>query len=258
MNRIAKLAILAFVACHVLPGQEKAATANPSVVRTLGQEVFLVKHRDPAEIVKIINFLGSGSKDAMMEANTIGSDIKAITVRDFPENVAAIKAAIEKLDVPLPEYAPIEVTMNVIWASNKEIKDMAGAPAVSHLSDVIDEISKIFKYKYFKEAAVITHTTKDNSASGKTVFGIPGEKHSLGYLPVFTWEMTADHSNRCAECIVSACFTVSYGGFNYNSAMQIKDAYVNLKNNEKVLLGTTTIGDLAMIVVVSAKEVSSF
>jgi hypothetical protein len=38
--------------------------------------------------------------------------------------------------------------------------------------------------------------------------------------------------------------------------MQIKDAYINLKNNERSLLGTTTIGDLAMIVVISTKAVS--
>jgi hypothetical protein len=256
MNRIAKLAILVFVACAALPGQEKAASANPSVVKTLSQEVFLVKHRDPAEIVKIINFLGSGSKDALMEANTIGSDIRTITVRDFVENFVAIKAVIEKLDIPLPESTPVEVTMNVIWASKK---DMPGNPVSSNLTDVVNEISKTLNYKFFREAAVITHTTKNNSGYGRAMFGTPGYKDGVSYMPIFHWGMVADNSNFCNECILSARFNIVYGRSGHpNNSMEIKDAFVNLKNDEKILLGTSMYDDFAMIIVVSARAVSGF
>jgi hypothetical protein len=261
MNCIAKLAILVFVACTALPGQEKATAANANVVRAIGHEseIFLVKHRNPFDIVKIINVLKSDSKDAMMEAHFMdGDDIKAIMVRDFPENIATIKAAIEKLDIPSLEFTPVELTLYVIWASKKEIADV---PVASNYSDVVNEVSKIFDFKHFREAAVITHITKDNNAIGKATFGFPGAKGAKYLLP-FVWEMRADNANRCDECIVSSWFNIRYGydkdGISSIQQIQISGAYVNLKNNEKVLLGTTSIGDLAMIVVVSAKAVSSF
>lgn len=247
MNHLARLVFVVFVACPALLGQE-VATEEWKAYKS---EVFMIKHRDPMRIASIVCSLGSGKAGTVIQANDMDGDIKTIVVKDFPENIAMIKAAIERLDVPFPESTPVKISMNVIWASKKEI---GGTPVSPQLTDVVNEISKTLNYRYFREAAVINHVTKNNSGFGKVLFGLP-KQNDMNYFHSFVWEMKSDNSNSCDGCIVSARFNIKYGPLTVRDFyVNIEDAYVNLKENEKVLLGTTTVGDLAMIVVVSAER----
>src|SRR2546430_793603 len=80
------------------PAQTPAPPPTPSYVTEKGfkSKVFEVKHRDPAALVDSVGPLASGFKGALVTANR---EMQTITVRDFPENVAAIEEALKRLDV---------------------------------------------------------------------------------------------------------------------------------------------------------------
>ncbi len=59
--------------------------------------VFDVKHRDPEALANALQPLQSGQPQTSMVANR---QMKTITVRDYPENLAAIGEALRRLDVP--------------------------------------------------------------------------------------------------------------------------------------------------------------
>ncbi|MDR1841175.1 MAG: hypothetical protein LBQ86_04530 [Holophagales bacterium] len=259
MNNLAKIALTLLVAYPALQGQivkdsnssaQKAPSApnlSESVnLRGFKSKIFTIEHRNPRDLFMAIRGLGSGDPNALVQTNDMG-DIKTITVRDFPENIAVIESAIKRLDVPMPEAKAVELCISVLWASKK---DIPGEPVSTALSDVIKEISNTLNYKYFREAAIITSVIKNNSnASGTVIFGLPGEKTLYPDTSLFKWTMEPDIIKNNDKRIISGQFSISYGNTTH-----IKNAYINLKVEEKLLVGTATYGGLAMVVVVSAKE----
>jgi len=59
--------------------------------RQFKSKIFEVKYREPSSIANVLRQLGSGFKGAGISAN---NEFKTLTVRDFPENLATIEAAL--------------------------------------------------------------------------------------------------------------------------------------------------------------------
>src|SRR6266478_543461 len=59
-----------------------------AVLRQLKGKVFELKYRQPSSILKVIGPLGSGYRSAQISPS---EELRTITVRDFPENIAAIE-----------------------------------------------------------------------------------------------------------------------------------------------------------------------
>src|ERR671938_1651345 len=91
----------------------------PQYVENTGfkNRIFEVKNRDPEELLSVIKLLTSGFKGAQASADR---NFKTITVRDFPENIAAIEDALKRLDTPEAPRPEIELRMHVLIASNAE------------------------------------------------------------------------------------------------------------------------------------------
>ena len=72
---------------------------RPTEKMGLKSRVFEVKHHTPDELMKVLKPLASGIKGTSL----VGSgDFNTITVRDFPENVAAIEnSCFAESNVPL-------------------------------------------------------------------------------------------------------------------------------------------------------------
>src|SRR5262245_34587554 len=125
--------LIAIIACALLPfttafapqNQTQTTQTESQFVELSGfkRQIFHIKHRDPHELVRIPQPLGSGFKGAIMQPN---GEYSTITVRDFPENIATIAEAIKRLDVPLspkpprPAFPDIEVYAHILIASNGE------------------------------------------------------------------------------------------------------------------------------------------
>src|SRR5436190_5172731 len=94
MKRILTILVLFFLASIALADEPKKEEEY-NTVREFKNKVFDVHNRDARQVAQSIKLLGSGFKGSGMSVN---EDLHTITVRDFPENVAAIEEAIKRLD----------------------------------------------------------------------------------------------------------------------------------------------------------------
>src|SRR5213592_1440919 len=122
MKRIIVAILLAATAAFA---QEKKAEPEYNSVREFRNKVFEIHNRDPRVVAQSVKLLGSGFKGADLSVST---ELKTITVRDFPENIAAIEEAIKRLDHAAAPTPDIEFKISVLIASKSPLKDMASIP----------------------------------------------------------------------------------------------------------------------------------
>jgi len=94
-----------------------SATDNYVTNTGFKNRVFEVRNRMPEDLLPVIRLLTSGFKGAQISAS---NEFRTITVRDFPENIAAVEEAIKRLDKPEAARPDIELKMHVLLASNKQ------------------------------------------------------------------------------------------------------------------------------------------
>src|SRR5437868_15234189 len=68
-------------------------------------KIIEIKYRDPMALFNALHTLGSGVKGASITPN---AEFKLLTVRDYPENIAAIEEAVKRLDTPEATLPDIE------------------------------------------------------------------------------------------------------------------------------------------------------
>src|SRR5919106_4281558 len=95
-------------------GQDKKAAEPLNTIRDFRNKIFEIHNRDPRQIADAIRLLGSGVGNAGINVNT---DLKTLTVRDFPENIATMEEAIKRLDQPAPATPDIELKISVLIGS---------------------------------------------------------------------------------------------------------------------------------------------
>ena len=135
---------------------EPAKTPEPEYVDFTGfkGKIIELKHREPSDIISVVSPLGSGFKGAKLVANRY-TQPKSITIRDFPENIAAIEEAVKRLDVPLPPAPPlpkpepapapdpnVEVRLQILLASGGEVLKTDPLPAEIQNGDGVAELDE--------------------------------------------------------------------------------------------------------------------
>src|SRR5712692_8513125 len=149
------LAILATAAFG--QAQSQPAPADKYVTNSgFKNRVFEVHNRMPDDLVPVIRLLTSGFKGAELAAS---NEFRTITVRDFPENIAAIDEAIKRLDTPEVTRPDIELRMHVLLASNKE---GASNQYPADLKDVIGELQKTLNFKEYTLLTSIVQRTRES------------------------------------------------------------------------------------------------
>src|SRR6266446_4511653 len=118
--------------------------------------VFEVSNRMPEDLVPVIKLLTSGFKGAQLAAS---NEFRTITVRDFPENIAAIDEAIKRLDTPEAKRPDIELRMHVLLASNQGGTLSQYPP---DLKDVIKELQTTLNYKDYSLLTSIVQRTRES------------------------------------------------------------------------------------------------
>src|SRR5947209_19444170 len=127
MKRITIIIAALFVAATAL-AQEKAPTPAAEEYnsnRDYRSKVFEVHNHDARDMAASIKLLGSGFKGSALSVN---NDMHTITVRDFPENVAAIEGAIARLDQPIANSPDIEMKISILLGSNAPLSGAATVP----------------------------------------------------------------------------------------------------------------------------------
>jgi hypothetical protein len=220
--------------------------------RQFKSKIFEVKHREPSTIANVLRQLGSGFKGAGISAN---NEFNTLTVRDFPENLATIEEAIKRLDTPVAPASSVQMHMHVLLASNRSGPAPAGEIPLE-LKDVITELRGTLTYRNYELITSVlqrlTETNRGLHASG--VAQIPGSQSGVTTAPYeyYVNQLSFVLNASGTQAIQIQDFTFILTGEGIRGRVQTA---LNLRDGEKVVVGTATINDRALIVVLIPKIV---
>ncbi|HEX3581521.1 MAG TPA: secretin N-terminal domain-containing protein [Thermoanaerobaculia bacterium] len=255
-----KRILLAMALLLALPNFAQETKKEPDYVtnRDLRSKVFEVHSRDPHDIANSIRLLGSGTKGAAVDVN---SQLKTITVRDFPENLATIEDAIKRLDVPATVSTDAEMRMWVVIGSKSAIPN--AQPLPEDLEPVVKELRSTLRYSnYALMAATVNRVARGIMVQGSGV----AEPEALGMPVKQEQPVLYTYALRNPEIMSSnGRQALTTDGFNFSMRIPIDvgkgsiqyqsvgfETPVTVRDKEKVVIGTTTMGDKALIVIVTA------
>lgn len=220
-------------------------------------KVFDVKHRDPRSLIQAIHPLGSGFKGATI---SYSEEFKILTVRDFPENIAAIEEALKRLDTPQPAQPDIELRMNVIVASNIEgvTNQFPG-----DLADVMKQMQAMLNYKNYSNIATVVQRVRTGTRNitlngtaeipGNIIAATSGPLTANYQLGVRNLDVDADSSGGYVVKLSETQFT--FRGNSQAVGVAELRTDITLRNGERVVVGTATLGNKGLILVLSARVI---
>jgi hypothetical protein len=242
------------------PAQPAPAAKGSDYVEEKGFKgrIFEIRYRDPLGLLQVVRPLGSGFKGATV---SFDKQFRTLTVRDFPENIAAIEEAIKRLDTPEAPRPDIEFSVHVLIASGSS-GGSEDYPA--ELGDVVKQLKSALKYKSYALMTSGIHRAKEgpggvgNSgvAESNLFSNVPTPPNPIFYE--YSLESISIDSGSGAP-------TVQVGEFRFNmrvplnlgTSVQYQNvgfrSPVGLRQAERVVVGSTTMGDKGLVVVVSAK-----
>ena len=233
------------------PTASPAATQPEGITeRSFKTKVFEVKYRNPQSLHNALFNLGSGFKGSAMSAN---AEFKTLTVRDFPENIATIEEALKRLDVPTAPRPNIELHIHVLLASN------AGSPATeapADLKDVLTQLRGTLNYRNYELAASIVQRLAETGRSlqGSGLAELPstnpGTSNSVNRYEYSLHNVSLVQSPTGAPSVQIDDFTFVLTVENQFAKVQTA---LNLRDGEKVVVGTATIRNRALVIVLTAK-----
>jgi len=227
-----------------------AATDNYVTEKSFKSKVFEVKFREPAGLVNVLGKLTSGFKGAAISSS---SEFRTITVRDFPENLATIEEAIKRLDTPAAQRPNIELHMHALIASNT---GGAGTAVPAELKPVLDELRGTLNYKNYELAASVVQrlTETPRSLTGSGAAELPSGNPSAPNMSMpYEYYIGAVTLNQDS----GGAYSVQIGEFSFsaqpgNDRAKVQTA-LNMRDGEKVVVGTATIRSRALVIVLTAK-----
>jgi len=247
------------------PAPSPAPKPEPDYVteKSFKGKIFEVKYRDPGNLATVLRPLGSGFRGTSVSSN---SEFKTLTVRDFPENVATIEEALKRLDTPAAPRPNIELHIHVLVASNSSAY-VSGptAPLPAELKDVLTQLRGTLNYHNYELAATVVQRLTETQrglqgiGTGEVSSGNPGAP-SMPMPYQYTMNQISLVQNPTGAPTVqinefSFIATTLLGANEREYRAQVQTA-LNLRDGEKVVVGTATIRSRAVIVVLTAKLVN--
>ncbi len=213
-------------------------------------KVFTINHRDVGSLGGVLRPLLSGFKGATISANP---EFKTLTVRDFPENIATIEEAITRLDTPAAPRPNIELHMHILVASNT---GGATAQVPAELRDVLTQLRGTLNYQNYELATSVIQrlTETQRGLRGKGTAEVSGALPATPNIAL-PYEYMINSVSLVQN--PTGAPTVQINEFSFFTLSEKSQAQVqtalNLRDGEKVVVGTATIGDRALIIVLTAK-----
>ncbi len=266
-NTVAALALaLAFSTDSLGRQQPQVQSKSPEYVETrdFKGKIFEIKHRKPQDIIRALSPLGSGFKGATI---TYNDETQTISVRDFPENIAAIEDAIKRLDTPQSARveSSVELSIRVLLTRTDAPSNLVPEPLPPDLSDVIRQMQNTFAFKDYQLVTTIVQRAKTHSRF-QGGYAISGKGNAL-WLETFKGEdgnlqkahSKADYEYRVTGIEVSsnpsggAKIQLDKFSFRFGDAEAQTD--LDVRDGEKLVVGTASWGNKAMILVLTAKVI---
>jgi hypothetical protein len=218
-------------------------------------KVFTITHRDVNNLSAVLRPLLSGFKGTMIVPN---GEFKTLTVRDFPENIVTIEEALKRLDTPAAPRPNIEMHMHVLLASNTS-SDGTSMEVPAELKDVITQVRGTLNYRNYELVTSVlqrvTETQRGLQGSGSA--RVPGYQAGApamlaNYEYIFN-SVSLVRNPTGAPTIQINEFMFALINEKFRAKVQTA---LNLRDGEKVVVGTATINDRAVIVVLIASIVN--
>jgi hypothetical protein len=224
---------------------------RPTEKMGLKSRAFEIKHRTPDELMRLLRPLASGIKGTSLVDS---GEFRTITVRDFPENVAAIDDAIRRLDVQRPPRPDVELFIRVLIAAPGGTSQYP-----TELDPVVKQLHATLSYRSYHQVASITHRVKSGSGAkgkGVTVINPPvsGEATTLNYSYGFDDVTLAPPSSGPSATMVQIRRMSYWTGGKALGEAEIATG-LTLREGQKVVVGTASLKDRAMILVLFARVV---
>jgi hypothetical protein len=164
--------VLFFLAAGIMvsPAPKSAAQESPrktgapaTPAPELKGRVYQLAHRPPSALLQVLQPLTSGRPGAVI---TGSDELRTISVRDFPENLEAIEAAIRLLDKPetVLHRTALEAQISVIAASQDPAESEATVP--SFLTPVVDQLRRTLSFRHYRYVTTLTQRILDHSRAG--------------------------------------------------------------------------------------------
>jgi len=256
------------------PAQQPAAKEAPkskAPAKEMQARVFPVVNIYPSDLVKALQPLGSPGPfgSPMMVAN---NSTKTISVRDYPENLAAIESVIRLLDIKPKEVArrdyqgAVEVQISLIAASADDAYKEAPVPAT--LASVVDQLRRTLAFKRYRYVTTLTQRAaasvggQSSSASGSIASPFAGstglERPALyEYVLKNLWVELPESGPPTAG--VEFMFTLTLSRVT-NAVVDTQklsmSTPIRLLEGEQVVVGSSSAGDgdKSIIVVLSIRR----
>jgi len=250
-----RIVIMLLLIASAAFAQDKPKEPEYNTTREFRSKVFEIQNRDPQRVAQTIKLLGSGFKGADLSVN---SELKTITIRDFPENLAAMEEAIKRLDKPAAATPDIEFKISVLIGSKTPLPN---ASVPEELEPVVKQLRSTLRYSHY---GMLTATVQ-RSKPGISVRGSGvAEASLLGMTPnqerpiFYDYAMTSVAISETGVDIERFAFSMrvpivvkgteaTYQNVGFETPVSVRD-------KEKVVIGTTTMGDKALVVVVTASK----
>lgn len=239
--------------------QQNANTTQSQFVDFSGfkGKVLEVKNRDPRSLISILAPLGSGFKGAELKAN---SEFKTITIRDFPENIATIEEALKRLDVPMPAKAAeaprpdVEIYGYVLIASQG---DGATSDYPKAIDDVVKQLQSNLAFKNYRLLTSIVQRTKLGGSLTSAGTAVLSDKSVAANYELLIGRIASENELGDVSPIVLSNLDLRFSGQNTPEGSNPGSARLNtslkLKDGEKVVVGTASLKDKALVLVLTTK-----
>ena len=239
---------------------------DPSLLKAMKSRVFVLQYRDAGQIAGLLRPLGSGIRGTNMSF-TSGHDLDAITVRDFPENLAAIEEALKRLDVPAAasQSPDVELHFQVLFASRTPLPH---SEVPEELGKVLATLRNALAYRGFTPVASFVQRAKiqrqdrntlDGSGLVDPKFLSAEETQAKSNLELSWWAkgltMATSKEGLATYSLDVFRFNVRERGPKGLQVLANFETGLSLKDGESVVVGTSVLKDRGLIVVVSARRV---
>lgn len=258
---IALILAAAPLAAQAQPKPAATAAQDPEYVisKEFRSRIFVVQHRSVHQLKNALVPLASGFKGSSLIAND-SDGMSTISVRDFPENIAAIEDALKRLDVSTTAQKEVEFHIHVLFASKAE---GAGGEVPEELKDVLASLKGTLSYRSYTPAASFVQRAKAGAmhleGRGETEMPFTASNGSKATRPIdFHWKIRQAVLDAPSESAPH----ISLSEFEFSSGEMVRDHHeeiasmrtdLSLKDGDKVVVGTSVLKDRGLIVVLTAK-----
>jgi Bacterial type II/III secretion system short domain len=237
--------------------QPTKPAAEDSFVTERGYKtkVLELKYRRPSSLYPLLSTLGSGFKGSTIYAD---DNFQLITVRDFPESIAVVEEAVRRLDTPQPPQPDFEFQTYILLGSSTDTSNQYPA----ELNNVLKQIPAGLNFKGF--TLIVSQIQR--VAAGPVGFTNAGAIEGQLFNKQITSGIPALYNYTVQPIIYNAATSsLQVGSFAFNLRFPLMignspqyetvsfKTSARVADNEKVIIGTTMMGDKGLIVVLSAR-----